>query len=407
MKKVDRQQIDQIVSRLTSPIFEEVGEEMLIGEKEERGYRVVCVGISNIATLKWCSMKSILKSKNEEMWFFRTYVEDTLKYGLELGYISTESLKGLMEEMRAIEKGRAMGIHSWRLGWPSGFSEDGLVPNFYEIIYGPFGLLDIVENIIEKLTISDMEKLLSEREREVEEFKKHGRSVVMANVVRLRNNETGEYVEIPGREVVNPLTGEEEILLNPFVIPKSEIEDVRELVERAGKKVGRLEDYPPSLITNFYYFANKYAPRVVRKWKHWVKVETTRREIYPTVRWSSKWGDYIIIGMPDGITKDFIYVYKEYERGSPSPYQLEAELSRADLYGYFFKRKRKRVQVYIKQRDRLKIYDEPVDEKKAMEMLKKLEKIDEEIEIEEILPPKPAEWKCRKCEYRTSCPYFI
>jgi hypothetical protein len=66
----------------------------------------------------------------------------------------------------------------------------------------------------------------------------------MTEVAVIKDPETGGLIDIPGREVVNPLTGEEEILINPFVMPQSEIEKIKKLVERAGKKVGRLEDYP-------------------------------------------------------------------------------------------------------------------------------------------------------------------
>jgi CRISPR/Cas system-associated exonuclease Cas4 (RecB family) len=342
----------------------EFRKKFLFYEKDKRGVshdRLVFAGIADIANFNWCAWKSILKNREMEMTFFGVYLADILEYALKLGYITIKDLGELEEEVRVVSRKRNV---------------DKLITGSFEV---GKKILDVVDSV--NLTLEDMEKLLSEEEVKIEERKKSGGVVEMTDVVVIRDLETGELTDIPGREVVNPLTGEEEILINPFVIPQSEIEKIKKLVERAGKKVGRLEDYP----------------LVEGEWAHWVREETTR-EIYPTIRWNFKWHDYVIIGVPDGITKDFTY---EYKRSTLSPYQLVVAFAQADLYGYFFKRKRKRVQVYIKQRDRLRIYDEPVDEERALEVLTKFEKV----EKGEMPPPKPAEWKCRKCEHRESCSY--
>jgi CRISPR/Cas system-associated exonuclease Cas4 (RecB family) len=344
----------------------EFRKKLLFYEKDKRGVshdRLIFAGIADIANFNWCGWKSILKNREMEMRFFEVYLEDTLKYGLKLGYITIKDLAALGEEVRVVSRKRNV---------------DKLITGSFEV---GKKIMDVVDSV--SLTLEDMEKLLSEKEKKIEEWKKSEVRVEMTEVVVIKDPETGELIDIPGREVVNPLTGEEEILINPFVMPQSEIEKIKKLVEKAGKKVGRLEDYP----------------LLEGEWAHLVREETTG-EIYPTIRWNFKWHDYVIIGVPDGITKDFIY---EYKRSTLSPYQLVVASTQADLYGYFFKRKRKRVQVYVKQHNYLKTYDEPVDEERALDALTKFEKV----EKGEMPPPKPAEWKCRKCEYRTSCPYFI
>ncbi|MBC7330520.1 hypothetical protein H5T88_09210 [bacterium] len=350
---------EEIAKKLSTPFsFPLLGSERFLAyEKDKRGVprdRLLFAGIADIANFNWCAWKSILKNKEMEKEFFRIYVEDTLEYALKLDYISVEDLEQLGKELNKAYRREQL---------------------FFEL---GKKILDVVDSV--SLSLEDMEKLLSEK---TEQRMKYAGTVVMTDVVTIRDPETGELVDIPGQEVVNPLTGEREILINPFVIPQSEIEKIKEFVEKAGKRVGRLEDYP----------------LVEGEWADWAREEITG-EIYPTIRWNFKWHDYVIIGLPDGITKDFIY---EYKRTSLSKYSLVVAFTQADLYGYFFKRKRKRIQVYVKQRNYLKTYEEPVDEERALEVLTKFEKV----EKGEMPPRKPVEWKCGKCEYRASCPYSV
>ena len=39
-------------------------------------------------------------------------------------------------------------------------------------------------------------------------------------------------------------------------------------------------------------------------------LETTKAEQYPTIRWNFEWDDYVIVGIPDGITNNFVYEFK-------------------------------------------------------------------------------------------------
>ena len=65
-------------------------------------------------------------------------------------------------------------------------------------------------------------------------------------------------------------------------------------------------------------------------------------ERYPKFRWHFDWGDYVVVGVPDGITDRFVYEFKstkELKRMKPVAER------QADLYGYFFRRKYKRIQI--------------------------------------------------------------
>lgn len=33
-------------------------------------------------------------------------------------------------------------------------------------------------------------------------------------------------------------------------------------------------------------------------------------EKYPTIRWNFSWENYVVVGVPDGITDDFVYEFK-------------------------------------------------------------------------------------------------
>jgi hypothetical protein len=65
-------------------------EKLLFIEKERRGFeknKLVFIGMANISSYYWCSIKSLLKSKKDELGFFHAYLHDRICYSLELGYI--------------------------------------------------------------------------------------------------------------------------------------------------------------------------------------------------------------------------------------------------------------------------------------------------------------------------------
>lgn len=127
-------------------------------------------------------------------------------------------------------------------------------------------------------------------------------------------------------------------------------------------------------------------------------IETTRAERYPTMRWNFDWKNYVLVGVPDGITNNFVYEFKTTKDKFLMAYLRPVAFTQADLYGYFFKRETKRVQMFIKSEGAIETWNEAIDVNRVIETLSKFKKMDEG---EKPLPPR--QWKCGKCEFRESC----
>lgn len=121
--------------------------------------------------------------------------------------------------------------------------------------------------------------------------------------------------------------------------------------------------------------------------------------VYPTIRWNFKWDKYVVLSIPDGITEEFVYEFKTVRYKFLSLFEKPVALTQADLYGYFFKRKNKRVQIYICEDNEIQTFDEPVDTENAEETLHKFKQVEEG-----KLPKPPKSLKCRKCEFANICP---
>lgn len=133
--------------------------------------------------------------------------------------------------------------------------------------------------------------------------------------------------------------------------------------------------------------------------KEGVRLHLTRAERYPTIRWAFRWRDFMVTGVPDGITDEFVYEFKTVENKFLLYFVRPVAFIQADLYGYFFGRPRKKVQIFIRNTGEIKTWIEPVDAARAEETLQSLWSA-----VRRGSPtPKPKEWKCRKCEYRERC----
>jgi hypothetical protein len=122
-------------------------------------------------------------------------------------------------------------------------------------------------------------------------------------------------------------------------------------------------------------------------------------EKYPTIRWNFRWGKYSVVGVPDGITEEFVYEYKTTRNSYLLRFAKPVALAQADLYGYFFQRPRKRVQTHITEEDKIETYEELVDIGRAEETLAAFAQVDEG---KPARPP--VRWKCGSCEIRAECP---
>lgn len=125
-------------------------------------------------------------------------------------------------------------------------------------------------------------------------------------------------------------------------------------------------------------------------------LESTHAEKYPTTRWYFVWGRYVVVGAPDGITDRFVYEFKS----TGNPYRMRPIASaQADIYGYFFQRDYKRVQIYLMDKGTIETQEEKVSREQAERVLRDFSRVDQG-----WLPPAPMQDKCKNCEYRHGCP---
>lgn len=213
-------------------------------------------------------------------------------------------------------------------------------------------LLDIGDEI----TLNDIERLLAEK---------------------AENMQKSEIAIYYGPIIQEDAAGNKRMILPPD-LPLGLKEEYLEIAEAEGIPVISIEEASPIMRGEILH--------------------RTKAEEYPTIRWNFPWKDYIVVGVPDGITDSFVYEFKTTRSEFLVRYTRPVAFTQADLYGYFFKRGSKRVQIYIVEKDIIKTWTEKVDTKNAEDVLYKFKR------IEEGEPPKsPQKWKCKHCKFRTRC----
>ncbi len=127
-------------------------------------------------------------------------------------------------------------------------------------------------------------------------------------------------------------------------------------------------------------------------------LQTTKGESHPTIRWNFNYDDYIVVGIPDGITDKFVYEFKTTRNRFLLSYIKPVATAQADIYGYFFKRKTKRVQIYITEESVTETWEGAIDIARVEKTLNNLSKIETGVN-----PIPPKEWKCKLCEFKEEC----
>ena len=127
--------------------------------------------------------------------------------------------------------------------------------------------------------------------------------------------------------------------------------------------------------------------------------EDAYAEKYPSIRWNFTFGKYILIGAPDGITENFVYEFKTTKDIFLERFIKPVAYTQGDLYGHFFGRKVKRVQIRNYQLEKTFTYQSAVNDERIREVYDGFQKIESG---GKAIPP--AAWKCKNCEFRASCP---
>ena len=121
-------------------------------------------------------------------------------------------------------------------------------------------------------------------------------------------------------------------------------------------------------------------------------------ENYPTRRWNFKYKSIVLVGVPDGITNDFVYEFKFTSKSGYLKHTLITAACQADVYGYYFKRSKRRVQIFCEEDDKVYTYEDSIDKEKVNNLLEKW------IDMKKgYLPIKPKPWKCNICEFKKDC----
>jgi hypothetical protein len=186
----------------------------------------------------------------------------------------------------------------------------------------------------------------------------------------------GGYLRLDAEEFSTE-SGERVMLINPDAEPSAQAYYRTEAAAK-GVRVADLEEFP------------LHRGRLL---------ETAKAERYPSIRWNFEWGKYVAVGIPDGITDRWVYEFKTTRDKGLMRFIKPVALTQADLYGYFFQRAIKRVQIHVTPIGKTETWQSDVDPAAAQEILKKFAEVDAG---EMPRPPKP--WKCNKCEYSAECP---
>ena len=127
--------------------------------------------------------------------------------------------------------------------------------------------------------------------------------------------------------------------------------------------------------------------------------QMTHAKKYPVIRWHFVWNEYVVVGVPDGLTSEFVYEFKSSGNDYLANLRKPVAFSQADLYGYFSQRPMKRVQIGLVEEDRIATFHQKVDIENAKNTLSEFSAAVSEGVSD---PPQPP-WKCRRCEFREKC----
>ena len=223
----------------------------------------------------------------------------------------------------------------------------------------PEKLLDVGDDV----KFEDVEKLL----KEIEKSRNYEVSVV-----------DPLSKKSPLLKALDP-EGNEIYVWNPLVkIDEKTRKEMQRIADIFGMKIHNIDEYPP-LRGEFYH------EEIAEK--------------YPTIRWNFPWKEYVVVGVPDGITDDFVYEFKTTRSKFLLTYMRPVAFAQAELYGLFFRRPSKRVQILVMENKKLHSWQKPVENGEAIKLLERFRELEHG---GEAIPPKP--WKCKHCKYRDVCP---
>jgi len=128
------------------------------------------------------------------------------------------------------------------------------------------------------------------------------------------------------------------------------------------------------------------------------RAQAEHAEQYTSMIWSWHWEDLVLIGQPDGITDDFVYEFKTAGKAFFARQARPVARTQGDLYGYFWSRMEKRIDVLILDEQVRNVSQDAVDRSRAEDTLRKFL-----AGVKGKKPIAPRPYKCKNCEYQKPC----
>ena len=237
--------------------------------------------------------------------------------------------------------------------------------------------IDFFSSYLEdRITYSFDLGLISHKPRNPEQLLDIGNDIKFNHIEKLLKREAKDTAGLTVTKISYTFydeNGKEIMVVNPALMEEESVQHEIEEAKKRGVRIANIEEFP------------KIRGELL---------ESVFAEQYPTIRWNFNWNDYVVIGVPDGITDTFVYEFKTTKSKFLEYFIKPVAFAQADLYGYFFKRKTKRVQILIVEENKKETWEENVNEANAIKTLNSFAKIDNG---EKPSPPK--EWKCKSCEF--------
>lgn len=123
-------------------------------------------------------------------------------------------------------------------------------------------------------------------------------------------------------------------------------------------------------------------------------------EKYPTVSAFWEWEGRFITGTPDGLAEDFVYQFTSVGNYYVLKFVKPFVLAEAELYALFLRRPRVRVQIRVRQVNKIETFEQMSNNDKAIKLLAMMKEL-----LEGKVPPIPPDvnWKCKNCSFRQKC----
>jgi hypothetical protein len=127
--------------------------------------------------------------------------------------------------------------------------------------------------------------------------------------------------------------------------------------------------------------------------------ELYKAETYPTIKKFFKYKEYVLVGVPDGITESFCYEFKSVKNEFLFYFTRPIAKAQVTLYSHFFNKPETRYQIHIQKPNEVKSFQEKLNPIEAELILSTMDRLLKN----KIKPIPPKRFKCSTCEFNRKC----